>query len=59
MAGIFILIRDILRDFSQIDRVSCSQQCDAEKYSEVLEELIKYGKGLGLSWISKKCYADS
>jgi hypothetical protein len=32
IAGIFILIRDILRDFSKIDRI-LSQQCDAEKYS--------------------------
>ena len=45
IAGIFILIRDILRDFSKIDRI-LSQQCDAEKYSEMLEELIKYGKSL-------------
>mgnify|MGYP000220088038 CR=1 FL=1 len=45
IAGIFILIRDILRDFSKIDRI-LSQQCDAEKYSEMLEELIRYGKSL-------------
>ena len=45
IAGIFILIRDILRDFSKIDRI-LSQQCDAEKYSEMLEELVKYGKSL-------------
>ena len=39
IAGIFILIRDIFRDFSKIDRILL-QQCDAEKYSEMLEELI-------------------
>ena len=45
IAGIFILVKGILRDFSKIDRI-LSQQCDAEKYSEMLEELIKYGKSL-------------
>ncbi len=45
IAGIFILIRDILRDFSKIDRI-LSEQCDAEKYSEMLEGMIKYGKSL-------------
>ncbi len=45
IAGIFILIRDILRDFSKIDRI-LSQQCDAENLSEMLEELVKYGKSL-------------
>ena len=45
IAGIFILIKGILRDFSKIDRI-LSEQCDAEKYSEMLEGMIKYGKSL-------------
>ena len=45
IAGIFILIKGILRDFSKIDQI-LSEQCDAEKYSEMLEGMIKYGKSL-------------
>lgn len=58
IAGIFILIRDILRDFSKIDRI-LSQQCDAEKIFRNAGRVGKVRKELGLSWISKKCHADS
>lgn len=58
IAGIFILIRDILRDFSKIDRI-LSQQCDAEKLFRNAGRVDKVRKELGLSWISKKCHADS
>ena len=40
-----IEICNILREFSKIDRM-LSQECDAEKYLEMLEGMIKYGKSL-------------
>ncbi len=45
IAGVMITIRSILRDFTPIDRILL-QECDAEKYLEMMEGMITYGKSL-------------
>ena len=47
-----IEICNILREFSKIDRM-LSQECDAEKYLEMLEGMIKYGKSLDYKGFQK------
>ena len=45
IAGVTITVRSILRDFSKVDRILL-QECDAEKYLEMMEGMIAYGKSL-------------
>ena len=45
IAGVTIIVRSILRDFSKVDRILL-QECDAEKYLEMMEGMIAYGKSL-------------